>query len=338
VAKAPLTARLRDGAAIEIRPVSPADRKTLLQGFERLSPESRYRRFFGPQPELSERDLDYLTDVDHHNHEALVATDPDTGDAVGVARFVRTAGSVAEPAVVVIDDWQGRGVGSELVQALSDRAREEGVSRFEAPVLAANTNAIRLLEGLGQTTAQRAGREVELTIELPPSRQEARWPALLRHFATGTLEPARTALDLIWPRRAGSPHTPHANVIVVGTGGEPDDSATVGKAAALALSWGARVEVVGAHRLRSGDPGQLTEAVETVVQSLRDRGIAAGQQVLRGDPALALTDVATRCNARLIVVGASEREGSARRIRGRVADSVVERSPCDVLIVRDGAE
>jgi nucleotide-binding universal stress UspA family protein len=78
--------------------------------------------------------------------------------------------------------------------------------------------------------------------------------------------------------------------------------------------------------------------VETVVQSLRDRGIAAGQQVLRGDPALALTDVATRCNARLIVVGASEREGSARRIRGRVADSVVERSPCDVLIVRDGAE
>jgi hypothetical protein len=95
VAKAPLTARLRDGAAIEIRPVTPADRETLRQGFERLSPESRYRRFFGPQPELSERDLDYLTDVDHHNHEALVATDPDTGDAVGVARFVRTAGSVA---------------------------------------------------------------------------------------------------------------------------------------------------------------------------------------------------------------------------------------------------
>src|SRR5579871_1988782 len=156
---------LRDGAAIAIRPIAPEDREELRQGFERLSPESRYRRFFGPMAELSDRDLDYLTQIDHHDHEALVAEDP-LGRGIGVARYVRTAATVAEPAIVVADDWQGRGVGQALLQALVRRAREEGVERFEAPVLATNADAIRVLERLGRTTVRRAGREVQLTIEL----------------------------------------------------------------------------------------------------------------------------------------------------------------------------
>src|SRR3954452_20060284 len=132
---------LRDGSQIAIRPIAPSDRDAVADGLHRLSPESRYRRFFAPVPELSDRDLDYLTRVDHHHHEALVALDADTGIGVGVARFVQTGDGRAEPAMVVVDDWQGRGVAAVLLDALVARAREEGVQRFVAPVLADNRGA-----------------------------------------------------------------------------------------------------------------------------------------------------------------------------------------------------
>src|SRR5215218_4614883 len=124
---------LRDGSRIALRPIEPPDRELIAGGFEPVSPESRYRRFFGPKPVLSERDLDYLTRVDHHDHEALVASDAGTGRGIGVARYVRVAPEVAEPAVVVADDWQGRGVAGLLLDRLAERAREEGIQRFHAP-------------------------------------------------------------------------------------------------------------------------------------------------------------------------------------------------------------
>lgn len=99
---------LRDGSRVAIRPVEPDDREMLAEGFGRLSTESRYRRFFTPLPELSERQLNYLTHLDRHDHEALVTLDPATGECVGVARFVRIAPGVAEPAIVLADAWQGR--------------------------------------------------------------------------------------------------------------------------------------------------------------------------------------------------------------------------------------
>src|SRR3954471_23337993 len=77
---------LRDGSQIAIRPIEPADRDALAEGLRRLSPESRYRRFFASVTDLSARDLDYLTRVDHHDHEALVALDADTGGGRGGAR------------------------------------------------------------------------------------------------------------------------------------------------------------------------------------------------------------------------------------------------------------
>ena len=76
------TVTLPDGSRLLIRPIEPADRERVAAGFERLSPESRYRRFFSPLPELSGRQLDYLTRVDHHDHEALVALDADSGEGV----------------------------------------------------------------------------------------------------------------------------------------------------------------------------------------------------------------------------------------------------------------
>ena len=328
---------LRDGSRIEIRPVEPDDRAILREGFERLSPESRYRRFFGPMPELSNRFVDYLTRVDHHDHEALVAIDPETGDGVGVARFVRTAPDVAEPAVVVIDDWHGRGVASSLLDALVDRAREEGIARFEAPVLATNRDAIAVLERLGTTTQRPEGQETHLTIELPRPGVGLPWRSVLREFAAGTIEPARTLLDRLWPRRSGQAGDPRRNVIVVGTDGSDHAAAAVETAASLASASGAGVEVVGAHRFLPPDQAAVAAAVSDAAGALREQGLHVHEHVRRGDPALVLIDVAAEQDARLIVVGAGDRGRTARLI-GSVADLVAERAPCDVLIVRRAGE
>ena len=88
-----------DPSPIVIRPIRAHDKEILVGGLHRLSPESRYRRFFAPKAKLSAKQLRYLTEVDHHTHEALVAIDPRTGEGVGVARFHSLAdGAVTDDA------------------------------------------------------------------------------------------------------------------------------------------------------------------------------------------------------------------------------------------------
>ena len=109
-----------------------------------------------------------------------------------MARFVRTAPAEAEPAVVVADAWQRRGIGTALLDALADRAREEGVERFRALVLAQNTEAIALLERLGSSRVVHRGREVEVEISLtPPPAARPTLRTLLREVAAGRLQRAR---------------------------------------------------------------------------------------------------------------------------------------------------
>ena len=100
--------------------------------FERLSEESRYRRFFTTKNELSAAELDYLVDVDHEDHEAIIAIDPSSGEVLGVARYIRSKddAEVAEVAVTVADDWQRRGLGRALLRPL-DLSR---ATRGRAPV------------------------------------------------------------------------------------------------------------------------------------------------------------------------------------------------------------
>src|SRR4051794_36922731 len=167
-------ALLSDGARVLVRPIEPEDRGLLSEAFERLSPESRYRRFFSPVSRLSDRQLDFLTRVDHRDHEALLALDEQSEQIVGVARFVRTGPGEAEPAMVVADDWQGRGVATVLLGRLVDRALDEGIEAFKAPVLAGNSEAVRVLSRLGDTEISRRGTEVDLLIALreEPPRAE----------------------------------------------------------------------------------------------------------------------------------------------------------------------
>jgi RimJ/RimL family protein N-acetyltransferase len=115
---------------------------------------------------LSPSMLAYLTEVDHHDHEALIAFDARSGDPAGVARYVRTDGASAEAAVTVIDDWQGRGLGTGLTSLLAERALEEGIERFTAVLLAENKEMIALLESLGHVTV--TDREAgTLNVEVP---------------------------------------------------------------------------------------------------------------------------------------------------------------------------
>jgi len=82
---------LRDGARVTVRPIRPQDAVALRAGFERLSEESRYRRFLSPMQDLSGSMLRYLTEVDHHDHEALIAVGAEGTLWQWLARCVRTA-------------------------------------------------------------------------------------------------------------------------------------------------------------------------------------------------------------------------------------------------------
>jgi GNAT superfamily N-acetyltransferase len=181
------TVTLPGGERIVVRPIRPADKQSLEEGFERLSEESRYLRFFTPMARLAPAQLRYLTEVDHHDHEALVAFAED-GTGVGVARYVRIGEGVAEAAVAVTDDWHGRGVATALLQLLAARAREEGIERFAATMLAHNTEAVELFRRLGNGTVERSEPGVvEVRVLLPASAQDADTPlrSALRAAASG---------------------------------------------------------------------------------------------------------------------------------------------------------
>ena len=132
-------------------------------------------RFLTPKKELSPAELRYFTDLDHHDHEALGALDNGDGRGVGIARYIRHADDpyAADIAVTIVDNWQGRGLGSELLARLSDRAREEGIRRFTALVAAENAAVAGLLRDVCQPVRRESGtREYEIAL-VPSGEQDA---------------------------------------------------------------------------------------------------------------------------------------------------------------------
>ena len=158
-----------------VRAIRPADAPGLVEAFEQLSETSRYRRFFTVKPHLSERSVIFFTDVDHHDHEALVAVAPGSGQLVGVARFLRNPGEPdqAEAALTVIDSWQQRGVGTALLRELAQRAAEEGIRYFTAEILAENRPMLTLARRLGPAETTRDGTTVSARIDLTPGAEQA---------------------------------------------------------------------------------------------------------------------------------------------------------------------
>lgn len=163
--------RLRDGTPVVLRSIRPSDREHLAAAFERLSPASRYLRFHTELDRLSGTQLDFLTRVDHHDHEAVVALDPTAPDqpGLGVARYVRDTDepSIAEAAVTVADEHQGRGVGTLLLGALAARARAAGIAAFRSYVLDGNTMMLRVFDDLGATRRRDAGGPWRVDLDLP---------------------------------------------------------------------------------------------------------------------------------------------------------------------------
>ena len=140
---------LRDGTAIALRALVPEDRELIADAFERLSPRSRYLRFFSPIPRLTKGMLDSLMDVDHRRHVALIAVHDET--CIAVVRYVvdRNDPTLADFAITVIDAHQGRGLGRALATAIARVAFARGVQHLTLDVHPENRVMQRLARSLG---------------------------------------------------------------------------------------------------------------------------------------------------------------------------------------------
>jgi RimJ/RimL family protein N-acetyltransferase len=186
---------LADGGRIVVRPIVPEDKEALVRGFERLSARSRRFRFFQSRDSLTDEEIAYLTEIDYVDHFAWVAIDPEEGEGsgVGVARYIRSPGEpdVAEPAITVVDDHQGRGIGGTLLALLAESAVSNGIHRFRAEVLGDNTEVMQRIGDLARVTPLGEGVlsvELDLPIATGGFRSSSGYE-LLRRVAAGEVVP-----------------------------------------------------------------------------------------------------------------------------------------------------
>ncbi len=155
---------LRDGRTAHLRPIRPDDRDRLVEFYSRVSPESKYYRFFAPMPELSDRDLYRFTHVDSVNRVAFILLVGEQMIAVG--RYDSLDGKEAEVAFLVEDAHQGRGIGQLLLEHLAQAGRERGIDRFVAEVLPDNQPMIHTFRDAGYQVASEYEEGVML-LEFP---------------------------------------------------------------------------------------------------------------------------------------------------------------------------
>lgn len=164
-----LTGRLRDGSEVVVRPVGPSDVEAEREFLERLSPDTRRQRFGAQFTSPSESLLRQLTTVDQVEDAAFVATANEGGKEriVGACRYARVEhGDDAECAIVVRDDWQGRGLGVLLMQHLIDTGREHGLKRLYSLDAANNTDMAELGRFLGFSRSPDANDASQVVHEL----------------------------------------------------------------------------------------------------------------------------------------------------------------------------
>ncbi len=215
--------RLKSGLEVVLRPIMAADRELLVEGFERLSSESRYRRFFTDRQRLTADEVTYLTDVDHEAHVAIGAGIelPDgTEVGIGVARFIIEEPDpfdglpddrqVADAAVVVVDDYQGLGLGKILFQRLTQEAAARGIECLKVDVLADNDAMRQMMERLfGAVNESEEDGIVTLELPVQPAPAAAEDPRslayeLLRMVAAGAVRLRHWGAALQIPTRRGS--------------------------------------------------------------------------------------------------------------------------------------
>ncbi|MFL6142840.1 MAG: GNAT family N-acetyltransferase [Labedaea sp.] len=225
---------LSDGGTVHLRPITPADADTLVAFHGRLSERTRYLRFFGPYPRIPAKDLERFSTVDHHDRVAFIAL---LGhDIVAVGRYERIGVTdSAEVAFVVEDAHQKRGLGSILLEHLAAAARERGLRRFEADVLAENHKMINVFREAGYT---RVSTEIEqgvlhLEFTIDPT-EESLAVARSREQAAE----ARSVHNLLHP----------GSVAVIGASGDPTKVGYAVLANLLAANFAGPVFPVNAER------------------------------------------------------------------------------------------
>ncbi len=148
------THRLADGTEIVIRPIRPEDAALEKSFISRLSAQSRYFRFMQEIKELNQEMLVRFTQLDYDRELALIAVLKNTGESteteLGVARYIMNPdGKSCEFALVVADEWQGRGLGSQLMKLLMRAAHMRGFTEMNGEVLHENTAMLDLVAYLG---------------------------------------------------------------------------------------------------------------------------------------------------------------------------------------------
>jgi RimJ/RimL family protein N-acetyltransferase len=161
--------RLRDGRRIEIRALRPDDREDMLAAIGRTSPQSIQRRFFAPKRGFSETELAFFMNIDFDNHVALVAEIDEDGQSaiVGGGRYIMVEPGRAEIAFVVVDAYQGQGIGAALMRHLAALAREAGLKDLIADVLPENTAMLKVFNKFGfQPGPRREPQVIHLVLQL----------------------------------------------------------------------------------------------------------------------------------------------------------------------------
>lgn len=165
------TITLRDGRDVVLRPIDRDDADGLIRFHNHLSPDSQYFRFFGPKPRLSAAEAAYLAGVDYHRRFAIVGEAEEAGEknVVGVGRFDINEPGLAEAAIVIRDDYQHVGLGTAILQRMTEVARGRALKAFTAEVLAENTKMLELLASNGCQVEPPQGGVVRVTapIERP---------------------------------------------------------------------------------------------------------------------------------------------------------------------------
>jgi RimJ/RimL family protein N-acetyltransferase len=163
------TERMRDGREIEIRALQPDDKDDMLAAVGRTGTQSLQRRFFVVKRGFSEREIAFFMNIDFINHVALAALADEDGRKViiGGGRYIVTEPGTAEIAFVVIDDYQGQGVGTLLTRHLAGLARRAGLTELIADVLPENAAMRKVFGKFGfQARRGRDPQVVHLTLNL----------------------------------------------------------------------------------------------------------------------------------------------------------------------------
>ncbi len=199
---------LRDGGGARIRPIRPGDGELVKAFFERLGPESRYYRFFQVKHTLEDSEIEHFTNVDYDDRMALVALHE--GEMIGVGRYDRESGHSdrAEVAFAVIDDHQGRGLGTRLLELLTSYARSHGIKGFRAFVLGENRQMMRVFRNSGYELSRTLDSGI-FTVDFPTSESEESLAAKADHEKRAV---AASLLPLFFPR----------SIAVIGASNDPE--------------------------------------------------------------------------------------------------------------------